>query len=184
MHFAGYGDYVSHLQRNQIFTDVTVSIGTEIYAAHRMSLACVSGLFADILIFCYKMVQNIVHLLKYPMHALKVDFPYNHSTEAPLSCVSGLFADIFYIQRNKQHVVLRLTGVKPVAFKVLLQYIYTSVLLITSKVVGDLMRMSEICHERKFNTFHQFEKLLLSMHNIVFNPSYSSLKHIKFRRNV
>ena len=98
MHFAGYGDYVSHLQRNQIFTDVTVSIGTEIYAAHRMSLAC----------------------------------------------VSGLFADIFYIQRNKQHVVLRLTGVKPVAFKVLLQYIYTSVLLITSKVVGDLMRMSEI----------------------------------------
>jgi hypothetical protein len=32
MHFAGYGDYVSHLQRNQIFTDVTVSIGTEIYA--------------------------------------------------------------------------------------------------------------------------------------------------------
>ena len=98
MHFASYGDYVSHLQRNQIFTDITVSIGTEMYAAHRMSLAC----------------------------------------------VSGLFADIFYIQRKKQHVVIRLKGVRPVAFKVLLQYIYTGVLPITSEVIGDLLRMSEI----------------------------------------
>ena len=98
MHFAHYGDYVSHLQRNKIFTDVTVSIGTEIYAAHRMSLAC----------------------------------------------VSGLFADIFYIQRNKQYTVIRLQGVKPVTFEVLLQYIYNGVLPITSEVIGDLLTMAEI----------------------------------------
>jgi hypothetical protein len=72
--------------KHLLILTVTVSIGTEIYAAHRMSLAC----------------------------------------------LSGLFADIFYIQRNKQYSVIRLQGVKPVTFEVLLQYIYNGVLPITS----------------------------------------------------
>ena len=98
MHFALYGDYAHHLQGKKIFCDVTVRIETKEYAAHRMSLAC----------------------------------------------MSGFFADIFYILRNEPHAFIRLNTIKPVAFEVLLQYIYTGVLPITSEVVGDLMKMAKI----------------------------------------
>jgi hypothetical protein len=38
---------------------------------------------------------------------------------------------------------IKLQGINPVAFEVLLKYIYTGVLQITSEVASDLMTMSE-----------------------------------------
>jgi hypothetical protein len=43
VHFATYNDYVRHLQGKQIFSDVSVQIETEKYAAYRVSLASLSG---------------------------------------------------------------------------------------------------------------------------------------------
>jgi N-acetylneuraminic acid mutarotase len=96
-HFATYNDYVRHLQGKQIFSDVSVEIDTEKYAAYRVSLAS----------------------------------------------LSGFFADIFNIQREKPHVRISVTGIKPEAFEVLLHYTYTGVLPITPEVVTDLITMAD-----------------------------------------
>ena len=45
MQFAQYGDFAHHLRRKNIFCDVTVRIETKEYAAHRISLACMSVFF-------------------------------------------------------------------------------------------------------------------------------------------
>ena len=96
-HFATYNDYVRHLQEKKIFSDVSVEIDTEKYAAYRVSLAS----------------------------------------------LSGFFSDIFNMQREKPHIRIRVTGIKSVAFEVLLQYTYTGILPITPEVVSDLITMAD-----------------------------------------
>ena len=97
-HFTQLGDYVRDLQADERICDVTVHIGTEKYAAHRISLACYSDYFADI-------------------------FYNKKDTLVPIN--------------------IRLNDITPMAFEVLLQYIYSGVLPVTSEVVGDLMTMAE-----------------------------------------
>ncbi|VDI67343.1 kelch-like protein 1/4/5 [Mytilus galloprovincialis] len=62
-----------------------------------------------------------------------------------LACYSDYFADIFYSRGEKQRVPLtvRLKGIKPIAFEILLKYIYTGILDVYPDVVGDLMTMAE-----------------------------------------
>ena len=62
-----------------------------------------------------------------------------------LACYSDYFAEIFNNRKGKMNVPLniKLQGINPVAFEVLLKYIYTGVLQITSEVASDLMTMSE-----------------------------------------
>lgn len=97
-HFTQLGDYVRDLQADERICDVTVHIGTEKYAAHRISLACYSDYFAEM-------------------------FYNQKDTLVPIS--------------------IRLNDITPMAFEVLLQYIYSGVLPVTSEVVGDLMTMAE-----------------------------------------
>lgn len=62
-----------------------------------------------------------------------------------LACYSDYFADIFYNRNDKQRVPLtvRLKGIKPVAFEILLKFIYTGALEVYPDVIGDLMTMAE-----------------------------------------
>jgi N-acetylneuraminic acid mutarotase len=60
-----------------------------------------------------------------------------------LASLSGFFVDIFNIQREKPHVQIRITGIKPEAFEVLLHYTYTGVLPITPEIVSDLITMAD-----------------------------------------
>ena len=62
-----------------------------------------------------------------------------------LACYSDYFAEVFYNQKNKQNIPIniRLNGIAPASFEVLLEYIYSGVLPITPEFVGDLMTMAE-----------------------------------------
>ncbi|XP_071134251.1 uncharacterized protein [Mytilus edulis] len=62
-----------------------------------------------------------------------------------LACFSDFFADMFYTRGEKQRVPLtiRLKGIKPRAFELLLNFIYTGTLNVTPEVIGDLMTMAK-----------------------------------------
>lgn len=62
-----------------------------------------------------------------------------------LACFSDFFADMFYTRGEKQRVPLtiRLKGIKPRAFELLLNFIYTGMLNVTPEVIGDLMTMAK-----------------------------------------
>lgn len=99
-----------------------------------------------------------------------------------LACYSDYFAEVFYNQKNKQNIPLniRLNGIAPASFEVLLEYIYSGVLPITPEFVGDLMTMAENLKMPRVKTLvidymeslSSFQALSIVTKEKIFGPVY------------